>query len=246
MVCVNRAVALSPDNRLAHILLAKCLFIAGEPAAALAAAEAASSKVGFSPEALDALGAMFGLLGQHERALNLFHRAVAARPTVPQYLFNLAATERMLGMLEAAESHCDAVTALNRRYCLVHYLRSDLRIQSRERNHIDEMETLLREGELGSESEVMLRFALAKEYEDLGEHARRSLRLLRAANCSGSRFVTTAKPRSIVSTVSFARRPEAGSALVRQALTMPTRYLSSACRAPERPSLNGSLPATAA
>jgi hypothetical protein len=142
LVCSNRAVALDPEDPIAHILLAKCLILSGEPAAARQAAETAAWKVGREAEALDALGAIFGLLGEHHRAAELFRRVVRARPGVPQYLFNLAATERMTGLLEAAESHCDAAIAIDPRYARAHYLRADLRIQTPERNHVAEMESL--------------------------------------------------------------------------------------------------------
>jgi tetratricopeptide (TPR) repeat protein len=171
IVCANRAAALSPGDPIAHILRAKCLFEFGEMREALAAAETASTVIGSEPAALDALGAVFGLLGFHHRAIELFRRAVAARPDVAQYLFNLAATERMTGKLAAAEAHCDAAIALDRHYCLAHYLRADLRSQTTDRNHIGEMEALIREGRLGGPAEIMIRFALGKEYEDLGEHA---------------------------------------------------------------------------
>jgi Flp pilus assembly protein TadD len=172
IVCANRAVALTPKDPIAHILRAKCLFVSGEARQALEAAEAASKLVDDGPEALDALGAIFGLLGLHQRAQELFLRAVAARPDVPQYLFNLAATERMIGKLEEAEAHCEAALARDPRYGLAHYLRSDLRIQAPERHHIAEMEAVIRQGELAWSNEVMLRFALGKEYEDLDLHDR--------------------------------------------------------------------------
>ena len=172
MVCADRAVALAPDDPIAHIMRAKCLFFSGEFVSALTAAEAASKIPGASPEAEDALGAIFGLLGRHHRALEFSRRAAASRPDVAQYLFNLAATERMLGMLDAAEIHCDATIALDRRYALAYYLRSDLRIQTADRNNIAQMEVLIEESKLDWRSEVMLRFALGKEYEDLEEHGR--------------------------------------------------------------------------
>ena len=167
IVCANHAVALTPKYPIAHILRAKCLFVSGEARQALAAAEAAAKLAGDAPEAQDAIGAIFGLLGLHHRAKEFFLRAVAARPDVPQYLFNLAATERMTGALPEAEAHCDAAIALDRHYGLAHYLRSDLRIQTADRHHIEEMEALVREGRLARPSEVLLRFALGKECEDL-------------------------------------------------------------------------------
>ena len=51
-------------------------------------------------------------------------------------------------MLDAAEAHCDAAISRDRHYSLAHYLRSDLRIQTADRNHIAEMEALIREGKL--------------------------------------------------------------------------------------------------
>jgi tetratricopeptide (TPR) repeat protein len=172
IVCANRAVAVMPTDPIALILRAKCLFVSGEPRGALDAAAAASKIVGEAPETLDALGAIFGLLGLHQRAKRYFERAVAVRSDVPQYLFNLAATERMTGALEEAEAHCDAAIALDRRYGQAYYLRSDLRTQTPDRNHIGDMETLIRAGGLAQPSEVMLRFALGKECEDLELHDR--------------------------------------------------------------------------
>jgi predicted Zn-dependent protease len=69
IVSAKRAVALLPRDPIAHILQAKCLFLFGEAVDALAAAERASKLVGRLPEAVDALGAIFSLLGFHERAL---------------------------------------------------------------------------------------------------------------------------------------------------------------------------------
>ena len=172
IVCAERAVALNDRDPIPQILRAKCLFLSGRAREALEAAEAAATMVGTAPEALDALGAIFGLLGRHGRAKSLFSRAIAARADVPQYLFNLAATERMTGELAEAETHCDAALALDRRYGLVHYLRSDLRVQTAGRNHIAEMEAVIREGGLAAQSEIMLRFALGKECEDLELHER--------------------------------------------------------------------------
>jgi tetratricopeptide (TPR) repeat protein len=170
IVCAERAVALLPDDPIAHALQAKCLILAGEARAARAAATLAGQCVGDSPQALDSVGSVFGMLGEHAQAAALFRRAVAGRPDVPQYLFNLAANERMTGALDAAEIHSDAAIALDPRYGLAHYLRADLRIQTSDRNHVAVMSALLQDARLGSEGEVLVRFALAKELEDLGEH----------------------------------------------------------------------------
>ncbi|MDA9524636.1 hypothetical protein XI06_31190 [Bradyrhizobium sp. CCBAU 11434] len=166
-VSAERAVALAPTNPITLVLRAKCLFMKGEARQASAVTDVAARHAGEEADALDSVGAMFGLLGLQQQARELFRRAVARKPGVPQYLFNLAAAERMIGALGDAEAHCDAAIACDRRYGLAHYLRSDLRIQSRDRNHLDEMEAVIAEGRLSAPSEIMLRFALGKECEDL-------------------------------------------------------------------------------
>jgi hypothetical protein len=108
----------------------------------------------------------------HTKTETFAQKAVAAEPNIPQYLFNLAATERMIGALSLAEAHCDAAIALQPNYCFAHYLRVDLRTQTRERNHIADMKAVIRSGTLGLSDEVLMHFALGKEYEDVEEHVR--------------------------------------------------------------------------
>jgi tetratricopeptide (TPR) repeat protein len=172
IVCADRAAALDPKDPIVDILRAKCRFFAGDIGAAVEAAEQASRNGTSAPDVLDALGAIFGMLGQHQRALEPSRRAVAARPRIAQYVFNLAATERMLGQLDAAERHCNDAVAIDPSYCLARYLRSDLRIATPDRNHIAEMEAALRKEKLPPADEILLRFALGKECEDIGQYGR--------------------------------------------------------------------------
>lgn len=179
----SEALRLAPQMLLAHVMLAKAHLQRGEQVAALAAAARGERVPNAPAEALDGLGAVLGLLGRHERALALFRRAVALQPRSPQLLFNLAATERMLGALDSAETHCDAAIAADEAFALAHYLRSDLRQQTAARNHLAEIEGLLARGARTPQDEVLLRFALAKEYEDLGEHARSFAQVIAGAQC---------------------------------------------------------------
>ncbi len=171
-ICAAKATTLAPRDAIARIVEAKILFHAGELLEALQATQAAEHFIGDDPAAADALAAIFGLLGRHEAALTHSRRAVAARPEIPQYLFNLAATERMLGALDTADAHCGAAIAQAPKFALAHYIRADLRIQTPQRNHIAEMEASLNAGDLDWRAQTTLRYALAKECEDIGEDAR--------------------------------------------------------------------------
>ncbi|MEI9982198.1 MAG: sulfotransferase, partial [Aliidongia sp.] len=107
------------------------------------------------------------MLGRHHQARELFRRATEAAPQVPQFLFNLAASERMLGEFAAAEARCDALLQRDPDNTLALSLRADLRTQTAERNHVSELEALL--AKPGRADPVTLHFALGKEYEDLGD-----------------------------------------------------------------------------
>jgi len=171
LVCAARAVDCAPEYAIAHLMLAKARFAQSDLVGALNALEKAASLPASSPEIDDAAGAMMGLLGRHEDALRLCGRAVAARPGVAQFHYNLAATLRMLGRLEEAQDQCDHAIACDRNFARAHYIRSDMRIQTRERNNIADLEAAIAAAGEDWRAKVMLHYALAKELEDLGDDA---------------------------------------------------------------------------
>lgn len=168
LVCADRAVALAPDDALAHIMRARCRAMLGDIPGTWHATQSAVALGASAPEIEDALGALLGSLGCHDQALERFRRAVAARPDNAQFLFNLAATERMVGRLSEAEAHCDALLSRIPGHALAHSLRADLRLQTPERNHTAALEALLAQNQNPWQDRVILHYALAKEYEDLG------------------------------------------------------------------------------
>ena len=118
------------------------------------------------------------------------------------------------GLLEAAGPVLEptAISA-DRRYCLAHYLRADLGVQaSVERNHIAEIEALIREAGLPASGEVLLRLALAKELEDIGASMDEpSTRSRLPARCNDARSPMTAARNAITSIRSSAFRRANGS-----------------------------------
>src|SRR5258708_2113616 len=75
IVGAGGALAVLPGAAVARALGAKCLILGGEAPAARRAAAAAAQYVGSSPVALDAVGSVLGMLGEHARAAELFGRA---------------------------------------------------------------------------------------------------------------------------------------------------------------------------
>jgi tetratricopeptide (TPR) repeat protein len=152
----------------AHGFLASVLVKLGRVAAAEGViAQAAELATGVA-DAYDGLAFVSMALGQHERANALYRRATEVAPEDPRFWYNLACSERSLGRLAEAEAACDRGIALDTGQYPTYLLRSELRVQSPETNHIRELETLLA-GQGGEyRARVFLGYALAKELDDVG------------------------------------------------------------------------------
>jgi tetratricopeptide (TPR) repeat protein len=183
---VERALAGAPGHPKLLLSRAQCLMALGRRAAACAAADAAlcaASGDAATPDAvlLDALGSFFSFAGDQPRALGAFERAVALAPEAAHFRFNRATVLRFLGRFAEAEADYDRVIALRPDDFEAYKNRSDLRIQTRARNHVAELERLVARGFPDWRGEVQIRHALAKEYEDLGEYEKSFDHLARGA-----------------------------------------------------------------
>ncbi len=137
-----------------------------------------------SADAYDALAHVSAQLGQHERANALYRRIVEMAPNDPRFWHNLASSERSLGRLREAEEACDRTIALDQeaarpderdrgssagdrtRYATF-LLRSELRVQTSEANHGDELQRELSLHGADDRARMFLGYALAKELDDL-------------------------------------------------------------------------------
>jgi tetratricopeptide (TPR) repeat protein len=149
---------------------AQCLLALGRRGEACAAAETALAGATTDPLLLDALGSFFSFVGDQHTALKAFERAAAVAPDNAHFIFNRATVRRFLGQLAAAEADYDRVIALRPADFEAYKNRSDLRTQTADRNHVAELEGLAARGFADWRSEAQIRYALAKEYEDLGDY----------------------------------------------------------------------------
>jgi tetratricopeptide (TPR) repeat protein len=118
-------------------------------------------------DAYDGLAYASMALGKHDRANTLYRRATEISPTVPRFWYNLAGSERSLGRLAEAEAACNRAIALDPEQYPSYLLRSELRVQAPEANHVAELEAKLAIAGQEHRAHVFLGFALAKELDDL-------------------------------------------------------------------------------
>lgn len=165
--CAKRALLLAPADPDCLIAYAQCLIAVGARGEALKVTEQLSVTRLERADLNDALGTLLTFCEAPARALPLHERAVALDPGNGVYLYNLAAAQRMSGMFAQAEVSLDKLIAAAPRDARAYYMRSDLRTQTAEHNHIEEMAARLQEFFWEPPGEIMLCFALAKELEDV-------------------------------------------------------------------------------
>jgi sulfotransferase family protein/tetratricopeptide repeat protein len=118
-------------------------------------------------DAYDGLAYVSMALGRHERANALYRRATQIAPQDPRFWYNLACSERSLGRLIEAEAACDRGIGLDATQYPTYLLRSELRVQAADANHIDELQAQLNRPDIEYRARVFLGYALAKELDDV-------------------------------------------------------------------------------
>ena len=167
---VHKALAAEPRAAGLYINRAQCLVALGHPVEARQSAAVAEQLEPTDALLADAAGGVYSFAGDQRRALQSYERAVGLAPNNAHFLFNRATVRRFLGMLELAEADYDRVIALRPTDFEAYKNRSDLRKQTIDKNHIAELEAVIGRGFADWRSEVQIRYALAKEYEDVGQH----------------------------------------------------------------------------
>ena len=117
------------------------------------------------------IGTMYSLCDETEKALIYSRRAVDKEPGSSFYRSNLALIQRMTGDMDGAEANFNQVIKSDPHNYQANYARADLKTWTEENNHIAQMKDLLLSGITNWRGEISLRFAIAKECEDIGSYA---------------------------------------------------------------------------
>lgn len=176
----RRAIDLRPSDLFLRAHLARCLLHEGSFRAALQCADGAWQRRPRSAFTCDLLGQVYSGAGEHAKALAAFEAAVS-RDSRAHFQFNLATALRNVGRFDRAEQLYDRIIAEIPNDWEAYKNRADLRAQTSERNHIDELRRRLAETVGDWRGEVMICAALAKEHEDIGQNAA-SFRYLERCN----------------------------------------------------------------
>lgn len=210
------------QRRTALLQVARLQLKRGQPAAAEGALQRLLGRDGEDPDALTLLAQLRSDEEKFGEALTLLERALAADPRHDEAHHQRGVVLKSLGKLSEAEQAVRTALDCNPRLAGAYVALGDLVDFRREEALVAAMEALLEElsarGSAGSSATIPLRYALAKAYDDRGEHDR-ALGLWIAAGAdkrAASRFDEEANAAFFASIAKafpkrlFARRPFAG------------------------------------
>ncbi|MES1199358.1 MAG: sulfotransferase [Pseudomonadota bacterium] len=165
------ALALQPDHVGAILARIEAEIMNGETAAARARLDALRAARPENPAILRRAAETYTHLGAHAEADACIQAAMKLAPGDADTLYQAAASDLAMGRLEDAEAKFDAVLAQHPDDFDAAYNRATLRKQTSARHHVDSLEAAL--ARIGAaKAPYALRYALAKELEDLGEAER--------------------------------------------------------------------------
>lgn len=172
LVVAERAATLAPGHPAPRMLLVDLLHECGEQSACVDALQAlVRDSDGYPAVLLQDIAQRCTMLGLHVEAERLQARSLALQPDNAAYLYNHATALIALGRLDEAEAALDQVIARKPADADAWYNRATLRKQTADRNHVEQTQARLRQVPGTSPDKTALCYALAKELEDLGEHA---------------------------------------------------------------------------
>jgi tetratricopeptide (TPR) repeat protein len=163
----ERAVAGAMRCLPSHGMLAAILLQLGRAADAAAVITRAAELDSGIADAYDGLAYVSLALGWHERANDFYRRATTLQPTEPRFWYNLACSERSLGNLADAEAACDRAVSIDAAQYPSFLLRSELRVQTPQFNHVEELQRGIERPDADYRAQVFLGYALAKELDDV-------------------------------------------------------------------------------
>lgn len=177
---LEKAVSLDANNTQSLLELAYCYFGRGLSAKSLELLD--RMEILETDDAITSgrAATLYNQLGEHSKPLALFQNAVIKQPDTAWLHFGLAETLRFNGEFSGAEAEYNDALRCDEHCYEAYYELANLRTCTGEINHTGKIETLLNSGVRSRRGAAKLLYALAKEYEDFGEHKRAFINMVRA------------------------------------------------------------------
>lgn len=179
----QKAANVAPLSLLALLQEAEATLLNGDIVLAKKKLAVLEGKAAKDARILQHVAEHFSSLGDYQAAMRCYKQAHSVIGDDAGLLYNTATAATALGDIKGAEDLLNRVIAKDPHDYAAYYNRAGLSKQTKDNNHIPELEGMI-EGALKSPgAEAQLGYALAKEYEDLAGYAKSFAALKRGADC---------------------------------------------------------------
>lgn len=184
----GRAAGLDPANAAYLAARAQALSLLGRQSDAREAAEAAAKLEIADSLTADTVAVVFSRAGFHERAVPFFEQAIALNPAPANYHYNLGSSLQFAGRFKEAKQAYEA--ALEREPGMVRAYSGivSLERQTQDSNLLETLLPLFDRAQDDADASLHLGHAIAKTYEDLGQHDESLAWLSRAKRLNRTHF----------------------------------------------------------
>jgi tetratricopeptide (TPR) repeat protein len=165
----RQASRVHPEHHGARLRLVECLIYCAETGLAIQELAALESTQ-VTPDTLQAIAQMYLRCARFTDAARCYEKAVTLQPGCAPYLFNLASSCVALGEHKRAEALFGAVIERDPEDTAAWLNRSLLRPATQASNNTSGMLALLCRLPPGDKAQIPLCYALAKEFDDMGDH----------------------------------------------------------------------------
>ena len=169
---IERALKIEPDQTQWLLQKAVCLAQLRETEQLLMLVEKLASRTMQTAYQCSTLAMLLTQLEKREQAIVWYQKASRLKPGQSQHYYNIAILHRSLGNIDAAEDNFNQAISFNPTDYEAYKVRSELRTQTQQNNHVKPLVKLLKRGIEDPRGKVNICYALAKELEDMEDWER--------------------------------------------------------------------------
>jgi len=169
LISTARALSLRPNEPTVLIQRVECLSLLGRQKDVRENLQILAAQKCDSAALHEKIAMMLSVEQMHSEAVKHYKSAIAYEPNNSMLHYNLAAAYRFIGELDKCEDSLNACLALNNLDSEAQGMRSSLRRQSIDSNHLEELLEAYSDPNIDDQAKSGICYALAKEYDDLND-----------------------------------------------------------------------------
>lgn len=159
-----------PDHISSLLLLGKVYLRLGDYRQSVLCARKALDLNVTDDRVLALLADLFGKSEDHYGAKAAYERAIEINPRNAAHWCNYASILRIEGRIDDAVNALEKCIELDAGHCKAHWMLSSLKTQTESENHIRRLQQVGVSHNMNERGEILISYALSKEYEDVGEY----------------------------------------------------------------------------